>query len=380
LPLEVVADIAVGAMAFRVEGSDAAGYRIDAVDSSFSDENRFRLFVVKEDGRYRIVANNTAPNLIGMEALRRVEAGDLNGAKAWLDWARDEISPRKDGDPLAEEPFLLVWEKESGAGPDRIRLAAACLLSETRYKQVIPILLKCREAADQASRTAIDLALGRAYLEEKRYPELLVVCDRLGRSYPLSATLFLWRETGFRAMKRWSDVKAQAEDRLRRIPKDTTAIRVLASCAEQNGDFEQAEKWYKTLVAEGTAKAGDYNNLAWLAMFGKSVPSESLSFAERAVSLSGGEKGGALHTLSALYAETGKSAEAREMILKAISTTDRKVPESPHWFVFGRIAEQYGELEAATEAYGKVTGPDPDSIAATSTYALARKGLLRLRK
>jgi hypothetical protein len=45
--------------------------------------------------------------------------------------------------------------------------------------------------------------------------------------------------------------------------------------------------------------------------------------------------------------------------------------------VFGRIAEQYGEVEAAREAYGRVTEPKPESIAAISTYSLARKRLLR---
>ena len=377
-PLEVVTDFAVSAVTFHVEGSDAAGYRIDATASPFSEANKFRIFVVKEDGRYRIVPSEPTPQILGMEVLRRIDTGDLAGAKIWLDWAREDLSPGRDDDPLSEEPFLLVWEKGSGAEPERMRIAAACLLSGSQNKQVVPLLLKGRESADESLRKAIDLALGSEYLRGKKYPETLEICDRLGRSYPLSATLFVWREMAFMSMKRWGDMKSLAEERLHKIPKDPAAIRILATCAEQDGDFVQAEKWYKTLLEAGTANAGDYNNLAWLGLFRESVPAESFSFAERAVSLSGGGKGGFLHTLSTLYAETGKTAEAREMILKTISTTDQSVPESTDWYVFGRIAEQYGEVEAAREAYGRVTEPKPESIAAISTYSLARKRLLRL--
>lgn len=375
LPREVLADFAVSAFEFHIEGSDAAGYRIDAVNSDLFKENKFRLFVVKEDGQYRIQAYGTTPNFIGLEVLRRVGSGDLSGAKTWLDWAREEISSEKKDDPLSEEPFLLIWPKDSLADPERMRLAGACLLSELHGKQVIPLLLKGQDSANEETRRAVNIALMKAYLSKKEYPELLEHCARMEKSNPLSPTLFISRVMALRAVNRWEEVRTLAEARLVKVPKDPFAIRVLALCAIQNTDFELGAKWLKMLVDEGKANAHDYNELAWLGLFRKSDMAESLTFAERAVSLAGGKNRAYLNTLSALYAETGKTAEAREMILKALALNNHKVPTPSDWYVIGRIAESYGEIEAANEAYAKVTEPEVEETAPISTYVLARKRL-----
>jgi len=379
IPREVVADIALSAVEYRTEGSDATGYRINAANPALSGETKLRVYAVKEEGRYRIVANQAKPGVIGVEVLRRVESGDLNGAKTWLDWAREDVSHTRDDDPLSEEPFLRIWGQGSLANPERMRIAAACLLSEMGHDKAIPILLKGRKAAEGDAGTAIDMALARAYAEKKKFPELLQLCGRLGETYSQSPVLFMTRAFALRMMNRWDEIRFMAEERFRKMPKDPAAIRMLALCAERTGDFERAGTWYKMLVDGGAANAGDFNNLAWLDLFRKSVSSEALSFAERAVAMSGGKNESFLHTLSALYAETGKTAEARETILKTMGIFDSNAPTSNHWYVLGRIAEQYGEKEAATEAYRKVTAPKPEDTAANSTYVLARKRSLVLQ-
>ena len=374
-PREVVADIALSSLEFRAEGSDAAGYRMDAANPALSVESKMRLYAVKEEGRYRIVTGHTKLGVIGLEVLRRIESGDLSGAKTWLDWAREDVPRTRDDDPLSEEPFLRIWGQGSPANPERMRIAAACFLSEMGHDKAIPILLKGRETAEGDVGAAIDMALAKAYTEKKKYPELLQLCDRLAETYSQSPVVFMERAHALRMMNRWEEIASMAQQRLGKMPKDPAAIRVLASCAEQKGEFEQAATWYKALVGAGTAGTGDYNNLAWLDLFRQTVSPEALSFAERAVAMSGGKDEGSLHTLSALYAEAGKPAEARETILKTLGVSDE--PASRHWYVLGRIAEQYGETEAALEAYRKVTAPKPEEVLASSTYALARKRLVR---
>lgn len=373
---EVVTDIALGALEFRIEGSDATGYRMD-VSNTFLSADKMRVYVVKEEGRYRIVTGNMKPGVIGVEVLRRVDAGDLEGARTWLDWAREEVPRTRDDDPLSEEPFLVVWGQASPATPERMRLAAACLLSELRHERVIPILLKGRETESGDLRAAVDMALARAYMVEKKYPELLQLFAGLRDVSPSSRVLFMERVYALEMMNRREEMSSVARERLQKLPKDPVAIRVLASCAERGGGFEEAETWYRALVEAGTAGAGDYNNLAWLGLFRKSVPPEALSFAERAVAMSDGKNESYLHTLSALYAETGRLAEAREMILKTMGASSGNEPSASHWYVLGRIAEQYGETEAAMEAYRKVTASKPEDVVADSTYALARKRLVR---
>jgi len=54
-----------------------------------------------------------------------------------------------------------------------------------------------------------------------------------------------------------------------------------------------------------------------------------------------------MHTLAAIYAEQGKTSEARELILKVMDLWALDEPNSEALFVFGRIAEQYGNVDAA---------------------------------
>lgn len=372
---EVAADLVLNALEYRVSGSDAVGYRIDTDSGTIAPASKLRLYAVKEDSSYRIVAEETQPVLMGLEVLYRLEKGDMAGAKTWLDWAREAAPRNRDDDPLAEEPFLKIWGPDAPATPERMRIAAAALLADSGHDKAISILVKERAKAEGNVATAMDLALARANGGKKKYKEMLQLVERVAAAYPLSVTAFIGRIHALRMMGRWDEIAVIAEERLKKIPKDPAAVRVLASCAEQKGAFDQATVWYKVLIDAGTAESVDYNNLAWLELFKETLFPEALTNAERAVSLAGGKDEGSVHTLAAVYAEAGRTAEARETILKAVSMTDTNQPQSRHWYVLGRIAEEYGEMEAAREAYAKVEKPKPEVIAANSTYALARKRL-----
>ncbi len=373
-PREAVTDIAFSALQFRTEGNDAVGYRIDATSPALLGQEKMRVYVVKEAGRYRLVtgSDNLAP--IGLVVLDRIASGDLAGARTWLDWAREEIPRTQDDDPLSGQPFLRIWGQTAPDTPERMQIAAACLLSRMGYEKAVPILQEGRDSAGGALATAIDIALTRAYAEEKRYPELLKISERLKKSYPDSAMAFMGYTYALRAMNRWDDVAAAARQRLTTMPKDPAALGMLALCAEQKGDIKRARELYQTIVDTGKGTAGEYNNLAWLDLFSPTVSPEALSIAEQAVALSGGRNESSLHTLAALYAEAGMLAEARETILKALEVSQNHEPRSRHWYVLGRIAEQYGETGAAMEAYRKVV-PEDNEIPAISTYALAQKRL-----
>jgi hypothetical protein len=53
-------------------------------------------------------------------------------------------------------------------------------------------------------------------------------------------------------------------------------------------------------------------------------------------------------------------------------------PEPHYWYVFGRIAEQFGEQEAAEAASRKVTRPKEKTEMHGSAYELAQKRLAAL--
>lgn len=83
------------------------------------------------------------------------------------------------------------------------------------------------------------------------------------------------------------------------------------------------------------------------------------------------------HTLGCVYAQAGKTTEARELLLKAMSTSKLDEPNSELWFGFGLIAEQYGVTDAAARMFARVEKPKAEFPG--STYAFAQQHLAALR-
>lgn len=86
-----------------------------------------------------------------------------------------------------------------------------------------------------------------------------------------------------------------------------------------------------------------------------------------------------LHTLGCVYAELGKTKEARDVLLQAMETRHLIQPDENYWYAFGRIAEQYGESDIALADYRKVSVPVDKSKIWYSTYQLAQNRIALLK-
>ncbi|OLC55806.1 MAG: hypothetical protein AUH92_01350 [Acidobacteria bacterium 13_1_40CM_4_69_4] len=382
MPGEVALDLALGFFQASTEGDDVGGYRLRLQGMTGVPGTAMDLFLVREEGKYRILAVGTSPWDMGGEALRRLDAGDEAAARRWLDWAREEVPRPPDDDPLSGPPFLLFWKKGSTAGPDEMRRAAASLLALSNMAdRALPILQDgLAKATTDEERLRCRFALASAYQKLGR-PDDMVRAGRLVLALrPDSDAAFSYLGRALVRAKGWDECRRLAGDRLKRLPDDLYAIRILASVAGRTGDFEAEEKLYGRVVATGKAEATDLNNLAWLALFRGGVTDKAIDQVQRAVVLTRQGNAPSLHTLAALYAEVGKTAEARELILKEMQMNGSDEPQPNDWYVFGRIAEQYGVRDAAISDYMKVTPPESDEDILQSTYALAQKRLAALKK
>ena len=83
------------------------------------------------------------------------------------------------------------------------------------------------------------------------------------------------------------------------------------------------------------------------------------------------------HTLGCIYAQAGKTSEARELLLKAMDAAHMEEPNSEIWFGFALISEKYGVIEAAEKMYSRVEKPKIDYPAAS--YSMAQEHLAALR-
>jgi transglutaminase-like putative cysteine protease len=128
LAADVRQDLVLAAWRTSVRGDDSLGYRVEITSTVGESAGRSALYVVPENGEYRIAALADAPATLGLEALRRLAAHDLRGARQWLDWASEELrlsppaalagSSAAGGaeDELPTSPLLALWG-HAGANP-----------------------------------------------------------------------------------------------------------------------------------------------------------------------------------------------------------------------------------------------------------------------
>src|SRR5208282_5117916 len=127
--------------------------------------------------------------------------------------------------------------------------------------------------------------------------------------------------------------------RFARIPDDLPALRSSAQLAEGKGDFVQARSVIRPLIDNNRAEMRDFNNYTWSALFVGKVTEEDVSILQRAIANKADSSYAEVHTLACLYAEIGKTKEARELLLRAMDSGGFDEPNEPIWYGFGRIAE-----------------------------------------
>lgn len=102
--------------------------------------------------------------------------------------------------------------------------------------------------------------------------------------------------------------------------------------------------------------ASDKNQSAWYALFTGTVSGDDVQTALAAAQANQND-GSVLHTLGCLYAEVGKTKEAREVLVRAMDLGNLDEPNDAFWYAFGRLAEQYGETDVARAVYERVSKP-----------------------
>jgi tetratricopeptide (TPR) repeat protein len=213
---------------------------------------------------------------------------------------------------------------------------------------------------------------------ENEYEKGVVVGEELGTQYPESDILFYNRTFVLRALRKLDEADRLATERLKRIPEDLASLRTLVSNAIARPDDRKAHALAQNIMDEGKAEPNDLNLIAWLSLFTGKVEPADLEDALKAAELS---KNAAytLHTLGCVYAEIGKTKQAREVLIQAMDALNLDEPDEDYWYAFGRIAEQYGEREVALANYARVTKPKKEIQIEDSTYQLAQIRLRILR-
>jgi len=376
VPPERTADIIV-LMEFKSEGNDDLGYRIGVSDDGGNVDSAW--YVVREEGSYRVLPAGPSRANLGAEAVKRLDAGDTNGARRWLNWAWVE---QKDDvgwfNPFSGTPFGRIWWTAEHDNPAAVRLAAAALAAEGSTPQkAIPILLDAMKADDRKpQRLQIDRALARAYRQTGRPEQLLETAERILAQSSNALEGLEHKLTALWDLGRNDDVRRFLKARFDRADLGTETEELLAWHAGKIGEFAVSEEHLRPLVERGRASPRSYNELAWNSIFVKGADDRALDYAHRANRRTLHRDPTYLHTLATVCAELGHAADALENLHRSLDARGC-TPENDDWYVLGRIAEHCGLADAAAELYRKVRRPERPF--ANDTWVLAERRLKGLQ-
>jgi tetratricopeptide (TPR) repeat protein len=312
-------------------------------------------YVTKEGDKFLLRAFDSDESL-GEAALLFADRGEIDRARVWLNWARENVWNGDGDDPLMRPPFAMVWPKaKQTATAEEVRLAAAMQIAG-HTDEKLDLLLKLREsAASDAIRTAIDVALVSAYSEHDRDAEALPVARRLHASHPDSTSAFYSLVSALYNTGHYDEATAMAKKRLERVPNDADALRLLAHIAAAKADYTAAETWAQQLIDNTTPIRNDFNNAAWYGLLTGNLERAAKNALQATDDKDEAARdSAALHTLASIYAESDKPLQAREALLSSMDQGGREQPDADDWYVLGRIAETYGVREAAISAYKRV--------------------------
>ena len=372
-------DLAMTRAQPKTQGNDATGYKVILWPSA---TYKVAYYIVKEDGHYKVLATSRAPGALGLEALDRIAASDLAGARVLLDWLREDEHLEGGDDPLAGNPFPRFWTKGKDADASSMKRAAAAILTEHKVAAAQGLAIMEAAARDPSIRETeklnIQLALIRGHSILEDYEKELALCADLAKQYPESRDIFLRQMVCLRVLKRFEEADRLATDRLNRISDDVDARRAQAWNALVRGDFARVRVLLQKMVDDGKAEPGDLNDIAWYSLFAGKVEPADFEDALKAAQLSNNNPS-ILHTLGCVYAEVGKTKEAREVLIQAMDTLNLNEPDDDYWYAFGRIAEQYGERDAALADYARLSRPTGWKDIPSATYYLAQTRLQVLR-
>jgi len=371
-------DVLVSSLNASHEGDDAAGYSV-----SFSGIAPFRLYVIREDGQYRVLTAGRNDFALARGALRHLDRGDLETAREWLDWAEEEVNlDRADPDRLSADAFFSIWFNSLSKTRDRMRYAAAAILSSSPddAPAILPILVEGRKTTTGLVRDGVTLAHATALLTMGRYEESLAIGRQLLQASPRSRAIFLVADCMLE-LNRVGELKMFLQGKLKDAMDEKDVERLMAAVEVRAGDFSSAAARIKTLADSPGGRPVDQSYVAWLRLYSDSVTDNDIALAQK-----GAANVRALdflnpqpqRTLAALYAEAGKTKEALAAFSQYLDRAGRAIAPDD-WYILGRIYEHYGERDAAVAAYGRVPEPKGFPAVIDVSYALAQRGLQRLQ-
>ncbi len=350
---EAARDVTTFSAQWFAQGTPEAGIRLrGAGDGSGARDN----WIVEEDGRLRVLSIGI-PDPLCRHAESLHAKGDLPGARSWLRRALEmEPEEAREGPPL--DRLVTRWFDAENEDASEVLLAACACQQQDLLDDGTLAKLR-RLAAEQPEDDRRSALLARAELEAGDAARALPAARALYQRNPESetaATLLLLSllQNGLR-----DEAIRTAQAHLERKPQQIEVRRILSELRARAGDFEGAAREGEELLGLPRSNAMDVNNAAWHRMVAGRLDERTLSLAQQAVDGTGRMEASTLNTLGTVYAEMGRAAEARAVVLEAMDRAESAEPDPSDWYIVGRLLESFGLTVDARQAYEKTIAVKP---------------------
>ena len=376
LPSAVLLDRIAGSLKLSSEGNDTKGY---SITTQMLGDNPRSYFVVKDRNNFKIVTDGRYYSESGNEALYLLNSGRDTEAQGLLDWIREKSHKGGGDDPLSGPLLPRFWSVGDAADHKAMLLAAASLTALTpAIRAVLPdVHAEWVSATNDDQRLNLELLLAIGYRAIEDGANLRAMSSAIIAKYPDSYMAIELVNDADALAKDWTRSKSILDAQLAKHPDDEALLRLQARVAEAQGNFEQARASRQKLFDNGKATYDDYNSYAWTGLFDGKIDDDVIKAAQQSNLLTRNADYGVLHTLACLYASQGRTAEAHDLLKKAMNVANLSEPNSAVWFALGLIYERYGVNDAAIEAYRKVEKPE-GRVDPTDTWILAQNRLRAL--
>ncbi|MBN1648769.1 MAG: DUF3857 domain-containing protein [Spirochaetales bacterium] len=332
------------------------------------------FFVIRNGSSCQVISLKGYSAAVGKVIVDSWKAGNKKLAEDLLDLFHDEYYKLEDPkDPffslLPYEHFYLAKDLN-----DRVLYAGASLMGEGIFRdEAITILEK--GLASAGDKAPFYYALYYKYLDAKKLSEFSLCGEKLAGLLPESEEGFIRYVRSRPSVYSPDTIEREAREWMSDNSESAELYKVVLHKYADHQRFTEADRIFSEMNTKNFVGANEYNNHAWMGLFRPKLTDEDFSNARKAVSMTNSKADYILHTMAALYAEIGRCQEARTMLDQEIHMSGRAELDSNEWYVLGRIAEEYGIMDFALDAYARVEPPDVPEFDMQSCYALTKKRL-----
>jgi tetratricopeptide (TPR) repeat protein len=375
-------DMLIAMTSTQSEGDSNRGWRVLAEVSG----KKTAYYVVSQKGKLLFLGSAFATVGVASYALDKIASGDVTSASVVLQWLGKDLAGDEPGGSAAvtapQRMFAELWKKEKAEGfatTDQtfLQFAAATLLVEVDPKRASPIVAKCtlRAAANAKNCLIIQAQVASGLQQWKQVERLAKEMLKLAPDDPVA-----WGMALVAMVKdgRYQDASTMLQQASAPLLKSSTYPRVKMYIDLATPGIDHSAALALMENAPDTS-SNDLNNVAWARLFFDATPVKAQAAAERAKAKDSRQNSNLANTLAAVAAESDDPYAAWTYWQQARQVRPLAPLTDADWYVYGRIAQCYGQRQDAIDAYRKVKRPvDADGL--PSSWDFAQRGMLKLGK